>query len=168
MKTPTTSHKKSEDASPCFECADGTLQPIVQDFKTTLPEGGEITVPDVPMHRCDRCGDLLLGDDGNRKIEAFLDKALNVISTDELEQFLRKYELTQKQASQITGYGEKNISRWVTGRLRPSESVSNFFRLLLADAEGFERLKQKNFQDNQVCSYPSEKRRPDKAEREVV
>lgn len=139
---------KASDAPeriPCFECEDGTLQPVSQDYTSRHPRLGEVIIPAVPMLRCDKCGDTVLGDEGNQRIDAWFDKALNAISPEEVQQFLAKYGLTQKEAAQITGYGEKNISRWASGRARPSESVSNILRLLLSDEGAFERLRRKDF-----------------------
>lgn len=121
------------------------MHPIQLDYTTNHPKLGAVTIPRVSMLRCDQCGDTLIGHEGNAQIDNYLDNALNAISPDEIQQFLTKYSLTQKQASRITGLGEKNISRWASGHSRPSESVSNFIRLLLADAGTFERLKRKNF-----------------------
>ena len=118
---------------------------------------------------CDHCGDCVTGDEGNAYINAFLDKALNAISALEVQQFLAKYHLTQKEASQITGLGEKNISRWASGHARASESVSNFLRLLLADEDAFERLRRKNFSESSaINSYPATERVPDLDEMEVI
>jgi len=130
---------------PCFECDSGTMRPVRQDYTTTHPKLGTFTIPGVAMLCCDHCHDTLIGHEGNTQIDAFLDQALNVISPAEIQAFLDKYQLTQKRASELTGYGEKNISRWVSGRARPSESVSNFLRVLLAEKSAFERLKMKNF-----------------------
>jgi putative zinc finger/helix-turn-helix YgiT family protein len=129
---------------PCFECEGGTLLPMLRDHRTEHPKLGVVTVPDVPMLSCESCGSTVIGDEGNRRIDAFLDKALNAISPAEIQAFLDKYGLTQKRASEITGLGEKNISRWLGGRSRPSESVSNFLRILLAEESAFERLTRMN------------------------
>lgn len=153
---------------PCFECEGGILLPVLQDHRGCHPKLGEFVVPDVPMLRCGQCGDTVIGDEGNARIDGFLDKALNAISPEEVQAFLAKYHLTQREASQITGLGEKNISRWMTGRSRPSESVSNFLRLLLADEAAFERLRQKRFSDASAASYPEEERQPDPEEKAVL
>lgn len=147
--------KPKTDASlaiPCFECEAGTLVPTLCDHKVEIPGRKALTIPDVPMLVCDRCGDKVTGDDGNACINAFLDKALNAISPEEVQQFLAKYGLTQREAAQITGYGEKNISRWASGRARPSESVSNILRLLLSDEEAFDRLRRKDFSPHSKAS----------------
>jgi DNA-binding transcriptional regulator YiaG len=85
------------------------------------------------MLRCNQCGDLLIGHEGNTQIDAYLSEALNSITPAEVQQFLDKYNLSQKQASIITGQGEKNIYRWLNGHSRASESISNYLRLLSAD-----------------------------------
>ena len=104
------------------------------------------------MLRCDQCGDVVIGQEGNARIDAWLDAALNSVSPEDIRALLTKYNLTQRRASGITGLGEKNISRWLTGRARPSGSVSNFLRLLLADEDAFERLKKKDFAEHEASS----------------
>ena len=143
-----TNSANSTQSMPCFECDTGTMLPITLEHHTSHPKLGEITIPGVPMLRCDRCGDTVIGQEGNARIDAFLSTALSSISPAEIQRFLDKYHLSQKQASAITGLGEKNISRWLNGHGRASESVSNYLRVLLADSQAFERLKQKNWFSN--------------------
>lgn len=165
----TTNQKPDPTTSiPCFECETGTLQPVLEDHATRHPKLGDLVIPDVPMLRCDECGDVVIGQEGNARIDAFLDAALNAISPEDIQSLLTKYNLTQRRASQITGFGEKNISRWLSGRTRPSESVSNFLRLILADEDAFERLKQKNFAEEETPAYPAEERQPDAEEKEML
>jgi HTH-type transcriptional regulator / antitoxin HigA len=156
------------ESIPCFECDKGTLQPVLLDHPTTHPRLGNLTIPAVPMLRCDCCGDTVIGEEGNTYIDAFLDKALNVVSPSEIQAFLDKYKLTQKRAAEITGYGEKNISRWLSGHSRPSESVSNFLRILLAEKSAFERLLMKNFPETKKSAFPAEERQPDEEEKEIL
>ena len=144
MNTKTTPLTEMEHL-PCFECADGVMKPVIEDFKTTLNDLGKVIIPNVPMERCNLCGDTVIGAEGNRLIDDYLDQITQAITPEEIRNFLEKYNLTQKTASQITGLGEKNISRWLSGKMRPSTSVSNFLRLLLADEKAFERLKFKNW-----------------------
>ena len=152
---------------PCFECDSGTMLPVTLEHHTSHPKLGEITIPGVPMLRCDHCGDTVIGQEGSARIDAFLSVALSSISPAEIQQFLDKYNLSQKQASAITGLGEKNISRWLNGHGRASESVSNFLGVLLADSQAFERLKQKNFTPAENAAYPAEERQPGAEEKEV-
>ncbi len=160
--------KARPESIPCFVCDKGALQPVLLDHATTHPRLGNLTIPAVPMLRCDCCGATVIGEEGNTHIDAFLDKALNVISPKEIQAFLDKYKLTQKRAAEITGYGEKNISRWLSGHSRPSESVSNFLRVLLAERSAFERLLMKNFPETAKSVFPAEERQPDEEEKEIL
>lgn len=63
-------------SAPCFECENGTLNAVVEDYKTTLPEFGKVVIQNVPMERCDKCGDTVIGDAGNKVIDAYLDRTL--------------------------------------------------------------------------------------------
>lgn len=152
---------------PCFEC-DGTLQRVLRPQKTQLPDFGEVTVPDVPVLTCPKCGDTVLGAEGSRYMDAWLNKFTGALTPEELRQFLEQYGLTHKQAATITGYGEKNISRWVSGKMRPTTSVSNFFRLLIADRSAFEKLKNRQWGGGATVSYPTEEKQPDKREKAIL
>ena len=142
--------------------------PVLRDYKVETRGGKTLNIPAVPMLVCDQCGDCVTGDEGNTYIDAFLDKVLNAISPREIQAFLDKYKLTQKRAAELTGYGEKNISRWLSGHSRPSESVSNFLRVLLAEDSAFERLLMKNFPETTKAAFPAEERQPDEEEKEVL
>lgn len=167
MKT-TKPTKSLEQSIPCFGCETGTLMPVLRDYKVETRGGKILNIPAVPMLMCDQCGDTVTGDEGDTYINAYLDKALNAISPKEIQEFLDKYQLTQKRAAELTGYGEKNISRWLSGHSRPSESVSNFLRVLLAEKSAFERLKMKNFLDVPKSAHPAEERQPDAEEKEIL
>ena len=154
--------------APCFECEDGTLRAVIEDYKTTLPEVGKIVVPNVPMERCDECGDTVIGEEGNKIIDAYLDKITGAITASEIQAFLDKYSITQKEAAEITGYGEKNISRWLRGHMRPSKSVSNNLRTLLASAEAFEILRNRNWSHSPTERLVIEDRQPDPEEKKIL
>lgn len=157
------------DVLSCFECEAGRLRHVRKDYVTELSGRRETVVPDVPMLQCDQCQDIVIGDEGNRYIDAWLAQNDDIITPEEIQSFLVKYRLTQKKASEITGYGEKNLSRWLTGRSRPSKSVSNFLRLLLADDSAFERLRRGDFTGTRsLHKFPSEERNPTDEEKEVL
>lgn len=159
--------RKKNEHLPCFEC-DGTLEAVKRPYTTELPGIGQVAIENVPMLKCPKCGDTVIGDEGNRFIDASLNRITGAITPDEMKFFLKQYGLTHKQAAAITGYGEKNISRWVTGKMRPSSSVSNFFRLLIADRSAFETLKSRQWGASAVVSFPTEERQPSAEERTVL
>lgn len=56
---------------PCFECEAGIYRAFKTDYEVCLPD--KLVVKNVPMLKCDNCGDLVIDDDGNE----FIDKQLN-------------------------------------------------------------------------------------------
>lgn len=129
----------------CFECGEGTMLPVRQDYTARTPEGLEITIPDVPMERCDHCGDLILSGETTAWIQNQIDLATSRLSREELQAFLDQYRLTQREAEQILGLGEKMISRWLKGPFQISASISNYIRVLMADPAAFEILKHRKW-----------------------
>ncbi len=141
MKTKT-SHTQCH---PCFECSGGILLPLREPFVTHTSEGLEITVPDVPMERCNSCGDTVLSGDASTYVNDYLNHVTSRLSKAELKAFLDQYHLTQREAEQILGLGEKMICRWLKGPFQVSASISNYIRVLIADPAAFEILKTRNW-----------------------
>ena len=79
---------QTEAAMPCFECEAGTLVREYRPHPLQHPQLGEFTIPAVPVWVCDTCGEQVIGDEGNRLIDAYLDQALNVLSPEEIQRFL--------------------------------------------------------------------------------
>ena len=158
----------SDRKLPCFECEDGFLETVVEDYTGELSNGASFSVSGVPMERCAVCGDTVIGDEGNRKIDAEIAQITGAVTPTEIQAFLDKYDLSQKEASAITGYGEKNISRWLSGKMRPSKSVSKMIRLLLADSGAFKNLKNQEQGVVASASFPAVEQQPDAAESEIL
>jgi YgiT-type zinc finger domain-containing protein len=60
----------NKDTIPCFEC-DGTLEVEYQTYITKL-NGLEYAIKDVPVHKCDTCGQESYSAEASRVIEAAL------------------------------------------------------------------------------------------------
>ncbi len=129
----------------CFECESGILLAVREPFTTRTSEGLEITIPDVAMERCDSCGDTVLSGEATAYVNEYLDRAISRLSREELQAFLDQYQLTQREAEQILGLGEKMIGRWLKGPFQVSASISNYIRVLMADPGAFEILKERRW-----------------------
>lgn len=130
---------------PCFECSGGILLPVREAFTTRTSDGLEITVPDVPMERCNVCGDTVLSGEATAYVNEYVDRATSRLSRGELQAFLEQYHLSQREAEQILGLGEKMIGRWLKGPFQVSASISNYIRVLMADPGAFEILKTRKW-----------------------
>lgn len=164
MKTKNSPKTKSSGI-PCPCCEKGHLVASRKEFKTTA-EGKAITVPKVEMERCNNCGETFLTPAGSQQVDDYIDHITDTISTEELQHFLEKYELTQKKAAEILQIGEKNFSRWLNGKQRVSASMSSYIRTLVAVPEAFETLSKKQW--DRAATFPGEVRQPDEDEKIVL
>ena len=135
---------------PCFECDGGILVSVREPFTTRTSEGLEITIPDVLMERCNSCGDTVLSGEATAYVNDYLDRAVSRLSREELQSFLDQYHLTQREAEQVLGLGEKMIGRWLKGPFQVSASISNYIRVLMADPGAFEILKERRWAKGQT------------------
>jgi len=145
MKAKAKTKASAAKGHPCFECGIGTLVSVLEPFTTRTADGMEITVPDVSMERCTHCGDTVLSAAAAAIVDTWLERATARLSRDELQAFLDQYQLTQREAEQVLGLGEKMISRWLKGPARISASMSNYIRLLMADPRAFDILRQRRW-----------------------
>lgn len=129
---------------PCPECEDGQLVSLIGDFETAT-DGQSITVPNVSMERCSSCNESFLTPEGSQQVSKHLAKVSGSLEPGELETFLEKYQLTHREAASILGIGEKNFSRWLSGKQRISTSMSRYIRTLLAHPDAFETLRTRNW-----------------------
>jgi putative zinc finger/helix-turn-helix YgiT family protein len=139
------SKTRNTKGHPCFECDGGMLLPVVEPFTTRTSEGLEITIPDVPMERCNVCGETVLSGEATNHVNECIDRATSRLSRTELQAFLDQYHLTQREAEQILGLGEKMIGRWLKGPFQVSASISNYIRVLMADTAAFEILRERRW-----------------------
>ena len=57
------------DKLPCFECQEGHYEPINQVFESSLPNGNTLSVPDIDILTCVKCGNECLDSNNSRKID---------------------------------------------------------------------------------------------------
>jgi YgiT-type zinc finger domain-containing protein len=54
---------------PCFECQEGHYEPINQVYEALLSDGNILTVPDIDVLTCVKCGDECLDSKNSIKID---------------------------------------------------------------------------------------------------
>lgn len=73
-----------------------------------------------------------------------------------LREFRRKRGLSQKQAAELSGIGEKSISSFETGRRIDSLKISQLLRLLKVYGASEEEFFNQNFEDEAAQWAPTE------------
>ena len=60
----------------CFECEAGEYRKAIwSKYQTTLMDGSKMVIANVPVEACNRCGDIIIGLEGNRVIESAIEAA---------------------------------------------------------------------------------------------
>lgn len=54
----------------CFECEDGVLHEVILPYEAVAGDGKTLTIPDVPLLVCDKCGSECLDSEAGRMIDA--------------------------------------------------------------------------------------------------
>ncbi len=136
---------------PCPECEEGQLVSVIGNFETAC-DGQSVIVPNVAMECCSSCAESFLTPEGSQQVAEHLAKVSGSLEPAELKAFLEKYELTHREAATILGIGEKNFSRWLSGKQRISTSMSRYIRTLLVHPDAFETLRTRNWMSSEVAA----------------
>jgi YgiT-type zinc finger domain-containing protein len=57
---------------PCWECDDGVLVKVLENFQAETKDGTMIEVPNTPILKCPLCGDSVLDAHASEHIEKYL------------------------------------------------------------------------------------------------
>lgn len=58
-----------KDKLPCFECQDGHYKKVRQTFVSQCKDGSFLTVPDIDILTCVKCGDECFDSENSRKVD---------------------------------------------------------------------------------------------------
>jgi len=148
----------------CPDCANGVCREIVEDYAITTPEGESLVVPNIPVWRCDKCSAQWLSPEAADTIDKFMAVAAEQLVPAEINQFLEKYDLSQAEAGELLGLGEKTINRWLKGRQVVSRSMGFYIRLLLHFPDATQWLKERGWRNTSgVAAVQSPSRKPEVA-----
>jgi len=53
----------------CYDCTEGTMSKVVEDYTMELSDGHILTVPNLPYIKCNKCDTEILPPDSCQKIE---------------------------------------------------------------------------------------------------
>ena len=131
------------DKQTCHECGHEMIQ---GSRPMTITYKGRSATFDMPGLYCVECGEgLLSGKDHaipDRALNSLKAQAENLLLPEEIRRIRKKLGLTQSEASLILGGGPNAFNRYESGLGLPSKAISNLLRLLEANTNGLEMLRQ--------------------------
>ncbi len=118
----------------CGKCGQRAVALAVVSHTVQVDNDGrkyEVTIPDLVVPRCAKCGNIFLHDEANRRITAAFRKAAGLLAPEEIRFHRERVGLTQDELADHLGITVLTLSRWETGELIQSRSLDRFLRAIL-------------------------------------
>lgn len=139
-------HKNLRSNKACSECDDYYIE-TSKNFEAPTPDDGVVIIPNFRVLQCKSCGDELIPSESLEQITKAIAEATEQLTAKELNDFLETYNLTQKEAAEILGLGEKTVHRWTKGIQVVSRSMGYYIRVLEHFPKAFEWLKRRDWKN---------------------
>lgn len=96
---------------------------------------------------CDECNEEIfvpgLDDENEKRIEQLYRKIKHLISVEEINFILKKYDIEKRPLSKLLGFGELTITRYLDGQM-PSKKYSDILYLILNDEKSMKKIVDEN------------------------
>ncbi|MDD5261252.1 MAG: type II toxin-antitoxin system MqsA family antitoxin [Methylacidiphilales bacterium] len=137
--------KETQALLTCPCCNKGKLEPTVMDYRITVQDGIEITIPQLAVEICDQCGEVALPADSTVRVDEAVAAQNEQLTPRELENIRENMELDQTQMSDLLGLGGKTYHRWENGIQVPSRSMGYYLRILAEFQEAADWLRERGW-----------------------
>ena len=138
----------------CPACEQGHMQASVGPYEVDLGENLRLTIPNVPQEICDHCGEIAIGAEAARLIDAAIAEQTEQLTPHELERIREDLGVDQTEMSKILGLGGKTYHRWEKGNQVPSRSMGYYLRTLAEFPEAFAWLRERGWQRRNRLAAP--------------
>jgi len=139
----------------CEKCHDMAEYSVKQESKKKIIKGKTIAYIGKAAN-CTICGEEFfvpeIRDYNLKQLDSAYRKAESLISVDEMEQILEKYDIGKRPLSQLLGWGEGTLTRYIDGDT-PSKPYSDILRMILEDKQYYRDLLEKNKDNISEVAY---------------
>lgn len=156
-----TAKKQSSKPFPwkCGACRERAVQRATIEYTTPVEHDGRkyiVTIPDLVVARCKRCGEIILDDHANQRISESFRLQAGLLTPLEIRENRERLRLTQRELASALGIAEATLSRWETGGQIQQRALDRLMRLyffsdevrrLLADNEALAALDARHAPD---------------------
>lgn len=129
----------------CEKCNDGVV-PVCRDYESEFEVRGKKYRYTGARGYCPNCGELIdeSPDIDLRRRDIAYRKTENIITIDQINEILGKYNIGKKPLAKLLGWGENTIVRYVDGYM-PSKTYSDILLNLLNDVSYMSSLVNENY-----------------------
>jgi putative zinc finger/helix-turn-helix YgiT family protein len=122
----------------CPQCREKTVVPVQRDYTITSGHDGasyEITLHDVVVPTCSRCGQAIITSDISQAISTELRRVAGLLQPTEIRAKREALGLTPSHVAAALRVGEATFGRWEEGMQLPSRALDLLLRLYFESAE---------------------------------
>lgn len=116
----------------CGRCRQRAVKPAIVDYSTTIEQDGrtyEVAVPQLPVARCETCGDIVLDDEANERISETFRALLALLTPAQIRQNRERLGLSPQQLADALGIAEAALSRLEAGGQIQPRALDRLLRL---------------------------------------
>jgi putative zinc finger/helix-turn-helix YgiT family protein len=118
-------------AKKCGKCREPAVALTPVPYTVQIDHDGRkytVTILDLVVPRCGKCGTIVLDEDANRRISAAFRKEAGLLAPDEIRQRRTELGLTQQALADQLGVAVSTLSRWETGAQIQQRALDRFLR----------------------------------------
>ena len=122
----------------CPDCREKTVTLVQRNYTLTSEYDGatyEVTLHEVGIPTCSRCGEGIITSDISQRITAELRRAAGLLSPEEIRAKREALGMTQTQLASALRVGDLAIQRWEAGMQLQSRAMDLLLRLYFESAE---------------------------------
>lgn len=109
----------------CAECRQKAVKPATISHTAQIKHDGathQVAVAELPVHRCENCKAVVLGEDADFAIRAKLREDLDLLQPDQIRAGRKALGLSQDQLGELLGLAGESICRWERGVIQSQAS----------------------------------------------
>jgi len=139
---------KSLAGKSCRDCGVGKFELVQITHVENVAQDNPLTIPNVWVDRCNRCGEIVFPGDTVHYIETVVAEETEQLTGRDLEQIREDLGVDrQDEMSEILGLGTKTFHKWESGSQLPTRSMSYYIRLLAAFPDAFDWLRRREWRN---------------------
>jgi putative zinc finger/helix-turn-helix YgiT family protein len=115
----------------CIECGRKEVRPAVVRQEVQKNHDGrlyQLTIEQLPVNRCEACGEIYFTNESDDAISAELRAKLNLLTPEEIRTNIETLGMQQKDLAECLGVAPETMSRWINGSMIQSRAMDNLMR----------------------------------------
>jgi putative zinc finger/helix-turn-helix YgiT family protein len=122
----------------CPQCREKTVLPVHKDYTLTVEHDGcsyEVTVRDVQVPTCSRCGEAIITNDLSERVSAEVRRTIGLLSPETIRERREALGLSRPQLAAALRVAEATLLRWETGMQLQPRALDLLLRLYFDSAD---------------------------------